>query len=112
MTRPKRRATQAPSNHAHLAGWLDLLGTAVGEAAPRVQRAHLQIADTVFTQLDRLSPAQPVVHTTRVLHHLIAGLAYTSVRYGGNGLSYLARRRFKPATALPSGGTAGSAEDG
>lgn len=91
------------SRHTHLAGWLDLAGTGVAEAAPRIQRAHLQIADTVFNRLERIPPAQPVVRITRSMHHMISVISYTSVHYGGTGLSYFAQRLFGPSDSTGAG---------
>lgn len=88
-------ARRADPSVAHLAGWIDLLGVAVKEGSPRVQRIHLQIAESVFNQVDRFPPAQPAVHLTRTLHGFISNLSYSSVKHSGAGLSYLARRRFR-----------------
>ncbi|MAM00433.1 MAG: hypothetical protein CL583_18485 [Alteromonadaceae bacterium] len=82
----------------HLVGWLDLIGHAVKETAPRIHRTHLQIADTVFRSVEALAPNRPAVKITRSMHHLIANVAYSSVAYGGAGLSHLARHRYQPVT--------------
>lgn len=89
------RLRAATPPQAHLAGWLDLLGSAVMETAPRIQRIHLQIAETAFEQVSRLAPTRPVVGLTRGLHHLISEVSYTSVRLGGAGVSRLAQLYYR-----------------
>ena len=98
MTPPESVARQRRrERYRHLAGWLDLLGSAVKEATPRIQRAHGQIADGVFHRIERIPQARPAIAVTRILHDRIAGLAYGSVRLGGAGISYLARLHFTQA---------------
>lgn len=92
----RARALAADRNaKAHWAGWVDLLGNAMELGAPRIQRIHWEIADSVFTQVDRLPANRPVTYVTRTLHHGIAGLVYGAVRYSGRGLSALARLHFQ-----------------
>ena len=97
MTPPESATRQGrQERYRHLAGWLDLLGSAVKEAAPRIQRAHGQIADGIFCRIERIPPTRPAIAVTRTLHDWIAGLAYGSVHLGGAGISYLARLHFTP----------------
>lgn len=90
-----KTAQDSDPSFSHAAGWIDLVGVAVMEGAPRIQRIHLQIAETLFRQVNRFAPAQPVVYATRTVHSLVSGISYGMVSYSGASLSWLARRYFK-----------------